>query len=516
MLLGKSVEHELSSEYRTLVVNGMKILGVVMCKDSVDTIRENYPPILERMKISLNLWVNRSMSIYGKIAILKTLVVPKLIYALTMLPSPPKSFWDEANGLFYKFLNDNKRDKHKRRTLIGPYNRGGLNMVDIETQNSALKIGWMRRLMDTAGMWRDNVIERYKQIDYRYLLQSNIRFADLPVKHSKNNVWREIWIHWCLYNHETEVNTIEGIMNQNIWYNSHIKANKSILFYPTWYNAGLGWLHQLLDENTKQFLTKEELSARFNIKVNFLEYYSLLHSIPKTWKKKIEESRYQENLDDEGDMKVIDRLEEAEKPSKYIYGKLIRRIHEPPMRQRDQWGEDCGEIWSEQLWLGNFVHNITSYNKLRSYRYNLLVRNIPYNTKLCNMGILGDPTCYHCEEIGTLLHVYWECHVTEQLWLNIANWSENIFGHRITLCKSNCLLNMENENNPKFDKTVKAKLIKLATCHYIHVNFCNKTLPEIDGLIRSIKSIHSTEKSIYQKKGKLPAFGIRWGDAVIT
>ena len=65
-------------------------------------------------------------------------------------------------------------------------------MVDIETQNSALKIGWMRRLMDTAGMWRDNVIERYKQIDYRYLLQSNIRFADLPVKHSKNNVWREI------------------------------------------------------------------------------------------------------------------------------------------------------------------------------------------------------------------------------------------------------------------------------------------------------------------------------------
>ena len=337
MLLGTTTKEMVDPVFRHLITSGMKILGVTICKKKTDTISMNYPPILAKMKETMNNWSRRRMSICGKIAIIKTLVVPKLVYALTVLPSPPKTFWDEANGLLYKFIHDNKRDKHKRKTLIGPFDKGGLNMVDVETQNASLKIGWMRRLLDCSGIWKDNVIERYKGVDYRYLLQANMIYADIPVKHSDNNVWSEIWAHWCLYNYEKEVLTVESVLNQNIWFNSHIRINKKVVFYRRWYDAGIGWLHHLLDENLQRFATRSELEEKFRIRMNHLEYLSLLRSIPKDWKRKILQPLDEDEAEKEGNIKVIDILEETKKPVRCIYNHIISKIHEPPLRQKEQW-----------------------------------------------------------------------------------------------------------------------------------------------------------------------------------
>ena len=82
----------------------------------------------------------------------------KLIYCLTVLPSPDEKYLKEVNILFYQFIAGSKTEKLKRNTLIGDYAEGGFNMIDVFEQNNALKVSWLKRFIKNAGMWREIVM----------------------------------------------------------------------------------------------------------------------------------------------------------------------------------------------------------------------------------------------------------------------------------------------------------------------------------------------------------------------
>ena len=50
----------------------------------------------------------------------------------------PKEKIKQINNILFKFIW-NKKDRIKRQTLIGPINKGGLNMVDSENFFMSLK-----------------------------------------------------------------------------------------------------------------------------------------------------------------------------------------------------------------------------------------------------------------------------------------------------------------------------------------------------------------------------------------
>ena len=47
------------------------------------------------------------------------------------------------------FIWDNKKPKIKHATLIADYSEGGYKDVDIETKIYALKVNWVKRLLDS-------------------------------------------------------------------------------------------------------------------------------------------------------------------------------------------------------------------------------------------------------------------------------------------------------------------------------------------------------------------------------
>ena len=69
---------------------------------------------------------------------------------LFVLPIPDEYTIKSINKLIYKFLW-NSRDRIKRNTVISPINRGGINLVDIETKFKALKASWIPRLLKNTG-----------------------------------------------------------------------------------------------------------------------------------------------------------------------------------------------------------------------------------------------------------------------------------------------------------------------------------------------------------------------------
>ena len=88
---------------------------------------------------------------------------------MAVLPSPKEDFWKEINNMLFRFINNGSTDKMKRNTLIGDYEDGGYRMIDITSQNTATKLTWMKRLINTDGIWKEHILAKLK-IDVKYLL----------------------------------------------------------------------------------------------------------------------------------------------------------------------------------------------------------------------------------------------------------------------------------------------------------------------------------------------------------
>ena len=87
----------------------------------------------------------------------------------------------------------------KRDTLIGAYEDGGFRMIDIISQNTATKLAWLKRILNTEGIWKEYMLKKI-QPDLTYLLRCNILYKDLPIKFPKGSIWEEIFQKWCKIN----------------------------------------------------------------------------------------------------------------------------------------------------------------------------------------------------------------------------------------------------------------------------------------------------------------------------
>ena len=69
----------------------------------------------------INIWSSRGLSIYGKVTVIKSLIIPKFVYIASLLPSP-KNIIKELNQLLFKFLWKGV-DKTTRLSVINEYEK---------------------------------------------------------------------------------------------------------------------------------------------------------------------------------------------------------------------------------------------------------------------------------------------------------------------------------------------------------------------------------------------------------
>ena len=97
----------------------------------------------------------RDLTPIGKITVIKSLALPKLIHLFSALPNPPKYILSELEKIFFKFIWNNKPDKIKRKTLISSYEKGGLNMIHLPSFIDYIKIKWLKRIHENPnGLWQ--------------------------------------------------------------------------------------------------------------------------------------------------------------------------------------------------------------------------------------------------------------------------------------------------------------------------------------------------------------------------
>ena len=112
----------------------------------------------------LNQWSKRDLTPFGKVTVIKTLIISKIVHLLLSLPSPSCKLIKDINQMLYSFLWDGKPDKMRRSLAKQSMVDGGICMLDFDLFDKSLKLTWIRRLLREEKRWKDIVLEKYPQI----------------------------------------------------------------------------------------------------------------------------------------------------------------------------------------------------------------------------------------------------------------------------------------------------------------------------------------------------------------
>ena len=124
-------------------------LGIYFTYNEHISFKKNFEEKLNSMKNVLNLWRTRNLTLYGRITILKSHALSKLVYNTSVLTFPLQ-FAASVKTAISEFVW-NTKPKIKHTTMISPKIKGGLDLPDFEIMNNPLKVTWLKRLRESCS-----------------------------------------------------------------------------------------------------------------------------------------------------------------------------------------------------------------------------------------------------------------------------------------------------------------------------------------------------------------------------
>ena len=118
----------------------------------------------------------QGLSLYGKITVIKSLIIPKFVNIASLL-SIPKGVIQELNRSIFKFLWKGVVNV-TRLTTINDYQRSGLKMIDPETMVKLLRLSWLKRIFsENNGTWKMYLRHQLKNVGgLSFLISLQLRY----------------------------------------------------------------------------------------------------------------------------------------------------------------------------------------------------------------------------------------------------------------------------------------------------------------------------------------------------
>ena len=173
----------------------VKNLGVIFSCNQKVVSSQNFQEKLDKIQKVINIWNMRGLSLFGRVKIVKTLLIPKFLYASSIIQTPMETI-KRMERMIFKFLWKGP-DKVTRNSFVNSIKNGGLNLIDIETQVKALTLSWIPHSLDSTrkGPWKSYFNHYLKPCGGAFLLKCNYEFKDLTTLlncfYSDLLLWRE-------------------------------------------------------------------------------------------------------------------------------------------------------------------------------------------------------------------------------------------------------------------------------------------------------------------------------------
>ena len=349
--------------------NNFTLLGINFSNDLLGMISENYKLKVQNIKNILDSYQKRKLSILGKVTVLKTFAIPKLAYLLKVLPSPSMDIFLDLEKCFKKFIWEEKRPKIIMAQLEKNIEQGGLRLPNIQALNKAAKLTWIPKLLKENGLWQELFNDSFlRNNEYIWMLDP-LSLQKIETE-TKNLFWKDVIWAWKSYQ--------EGIADKfdarsvPIW-NTYFLQNQNLMKKRNdLKRKGLIFVNDLVMD-TGEFMGYQNFMDSFQVNINFVDFYSLMHSLPRPWKGQINERK--SKILGQVTHKGLQELLGMRQVCKETYWTFMDQI-KPKRNYLNKWSEYFQTDITEKEMSESFKLNFqcTNESRMRSFQYKVLQR----------------------------------------------------------------------------------------------------------------------------------------------
>ena len=134
------------------------------------------------------IWNGRYLTPYGKIIIIKSLLISKITHVLLSLPSPSPFTINKLEKIFQEFIWGQKNPKFRKEVMENALNLGGLKMTNLCTFDSALKLSWLKRIINQNDGWA----EFPQEFNIHNIFKYGDNYTKILLSKIKNDFWKDI------------------------------------------------------------------------------------------------------------------------------------------------------------------------------------------------------------------------------------------------------------------------------------------------------------------------------------
>ncbi len=389
-----------------------EVLGLKYDLLQNDITESNFWEKLESIRKLLSTWSWRNLTIYGKITVIKSLAVPLLVHLFRALPNPGNDFYKEIDKVFYNFIWNGKPHKIKKNVLISSPEKGGANMIHLESFSRTMKIFWIRKLFNEneINQWKLLVTDELSKFGGNLMWNYH---SDSLIKISNKNIFNPFWSNLIRIWAEIQSNNGRGdCLSEPLWFNPAIKVGNKTVFYKQWSEAGINYINDLLSDEG-QLMDVNLFIQKYTMGNEYLRFFSIKSAIPNSWKQHIENNP--KILDNTNSVALEKLMKNKQTNKKFFYNSLLEKIEENPEKAQLKWNSKVEvENFEEYYYIiSKYLKDVT----LKAFQYKIIHRILPTNKLLFKMRESHYSLCHFCGfHQETLEHLFFECMTVKNLW----------------------------------------------------------------------------------------------------
>ena len=463
------------------------ILGIEFTSDLEEITNKNIENKLIDMQREINNWSRRNLTPFGKVTVIKSIILSKIVHILIALPTPSQNMLKKINNMLFNFLWDGKPDKIKRKTARNKIEKGGIGMIDVESFNKALKLTWIRRLLKGETKWKSVTISLYPKIEN--IMKYGNDYIHQLHKSIENPFWSDVMLYLFHFYDKFCPSCLEDLYETSFLYNNKIKIDKFIISNRFLENNNIHLIKHLIEND--EFLSYNAFSIKYNIQINQLTFMSIIRAIKKST-----------NINDlEREGKRINQqppyhhILKDKKGASNIYNIFIEEKIESKGYKR--WEEKLG--LSEEEWTSGFtlLKFTTRDTRLRWLQLRILHNILTTNRIVSKFTFNQSDLCTFCHNHSeTIQHLFWGCDTVQEFWESLTRLINRRCKHSHDFRVDEKLVLFGQSEYLYTDEV--CNLIILLSKMYIYKSKVKGSPLSINCFVKELFSRYNTEKIVYK------------------
>ncbi len=428
------------------IKESVKYLGIHISKNLNDRQIKNFKPKIQKTKSIFNMWLQRDLSLLGRVLLSKADGISRFVYP-TLSLFVQESLCKEINNTLINFVWKNKSHHLKKVILAGPRGDGGVELLDYMDMNYTFKTKWIKEyLKNPESLWYfipQNIFGKIGGLPF--LLNCDYNVSKLPLKLSKFHQQALSAAKLCFVHNFSPHKTI--IQN-----NEFITRKNKSLYLKHWIDNKIIYLVDLQNGEGEIFRNEEFLRSKI-FPITYKEYQMVINAFPSGILQLLKgQFRRQETEKVDFTLFINDiNIMSHRCNNKHIRNHFSKKRKITP-RGKFVWTSYFSDINWKTTWF--LQHKFAISNKIKEIQYKIIHHIYPTNLYISRFIKNIDVKCVFCNaEEETLKHLFFECQFSQ------------IFRKKIENCislQSNLPINLEAKDVLFYYRNKERKIQHLA------------------------------------------------------